>query len=129
MNIMFMEVFHTMPVNPIRISSHAKMRFDRRLSITHKSEFLSLTKAARSKGLPIHALNISNYNGCYKDKFNLTYPEFLALKNRVYFKSNATKAYYYKGHIFVFEGKSSKTLTTVYPINVSGYEGKEQPKF
>lgn len=118
-----------MPVNPIRISSHAKMRFDGRLSITHKSEFLSLTKAARSKGLPIHSLNISNYNRCYKDKFNLTYPEFLALKNRVYFKSNATKAYYYKGHIFVFEGKSSKTLTTVYPINVNGYEGKEQPKF
>lgn len=103
-----MEVFHTMPVNPIRISSHAKMRFDGRLSITHKSEFLTLTKAARSKGLPIHALNISNYISCYKDKFNLTYPEFLALKNRIYFKSNATKAYYYKGHIFIFEGEEFK---------------------
>lgn len=43
-----------MPVNPIRISSHAKMRFDGRLSITHKSEFLTLTKAARSKGLYPH---------------------------------------------------------------------------
>lgn len=127
-----------MPINPIRISSHAKLRFSSRLQLTHKSEFLTLTKAARTKGLPIRALNISNYNTCYKDKFNLTYPEFLALKNKVYFKSNATKAYYYKGHIFIFEGKSSKTifegkssktLTTVYPINVSGYEGKEQPKF
>lgn len=118
-----------MPVNPIRISSHAKMRFDGRLSITRKSEFLSLTKAARNKGLPIHTLTVSNYINCYKDKFNLTYTEFLALKNRVYFKSNTTKAYYYKGHFFVFEGKSSKTLTTVYPINVSGYEGLEQPKF
>lgn len=80
-----------MPVNPIRISSHAKMRFDGRLSITHKSEFLTLTKAARSKGLPIHTLNISNYNGCYKDKFNLTYPEFLALKNRVVFQIKCDK--------------------------------------
>lgn len=118
-----------MPVNPIRISTHAKLRFSSRLSMTRKSEFLTLTKAARFKGLPIHTLNLSNYATYYKDKFNLSYPEFLALKNRVYFKSNATKAYYYKGHIFIFEGKSSKTLTTVYPINVNGYEGLEQPEF
>ena len=118
-----------MPVNPIRISSHAKVRFSSRLSLTRKSDFLTLTKSARTKGLPIHTLTITNYNEHYKSKFNLTYPEFLALKNRVYFKSNATKAYYYKGHVFIFEGKSSKTLTTVYPINVSGYEGLEQPEF
>ena len=124
-----MEAQNKMSVNPIRISSHAKMRFDGRLSITRKSDFLALTKSARFKGLPIHTLTLSNYNTCYKSKFNLTYPEFLALKNRVYFKSNATKAYYYKGHVFIFEGKSSKTLTTVYPINVSGYEGLEQPEF
>ena len=117
-----------MPTVPLTISSHARLRFSSRLSITQKSQALKLAKLSRTSGIPIHTLSIQNYP-YYASHHNLTYPEFLSLKNRTYFKSNATKAYYYKSHIFVFEGKSSKTLTTVYPINISGYENLTVPHF
>lgn len=121
-----MSTTHSNHTVPIKISTHAHLRFSTRLSLTRKSELLTLIRHARTLGVPIHTLTIQNFP-YYQSHSNLTYPEFLSLKNRTYLKSNATKAYYYKSHIFIFEGKSSKTLTTVYPINISPYEHLKQP--
>ena len=115
-----------MPTIPLKISTHAHIRLTTRLSLTRKSQLLTLTRNARNLGIPIHTLSIQNFP-YYQSHSNLTYPEFLSLKNRTYLKSKATKAYYYKSHIFIFEGKSSKTLTTVYPINTSPYEHLKNP--